>query len=115
MRKLIFFAFILMLVLTPASAARADQGVVAVVNDHAITNFDIDQRIKLLSLLGERNPARLARKDVANALINDYIKIDEARLDKIDPTTSEVNDRLTTMAKGLKTDRSGLESKLSGL
>ena len=115
MRIAVFFTFILMLALTLATEVRADQGVIAVVNDHAITNFDIDQRIKLLSLLGERNPAKLGRKEVANALINDYIKIDEARLDKIDPTPSEVDDRLKTMANGLKTDRSGLESKLSGL
>ena len=115
MRISVFSTFILMAALTLASAVRADQGVVAVVNDHAITNFDIDQRIKLLSLLGEHNPAKLGRKEIANALINDYVKIDEARLDKIDPTTDEVDDRLRSLANGLKTDRAGLESKLSGL
>ena len=115
MRKSVLFASVYILVLTLASLARADQGVIAVVNDHAITNFDIDQRIKLLGLLGERNPAKLARKEVANALINDYVKIDEARLGKIDPSISEVDDRLKSMANGLKTDRAGLESKLTSL
>ena len=102
-----------MLALGLATSARAEQGVIAIVNDHAITGFDIDQRIKLLTLLGERNPEKLGRKQVANALINDYIKIDEAKTNKMDPTPKDIDDRLKSMAQSIKTDGAGLNNKLS--
>ncbi len=113
MRMKLFLALIFPLALAVASTAHAEQGVVAVVNDHAITDVDIDQRIKLLTLLGERNPQRLARKQAANDLINDYIKIDEAKSNRMDPTTKDVDERLKSMAQSIKTDTAGLETKMS--
>jgi peptidyl-prolyl cis-trans isomerase SurA len=88
---------------------------VAVVNDHPITNFDVEQRIKLLGLLGIQDPNKLSRKAAANSLINDYVKIAEAKQAKLDPSDSEVEDRLRSMAGALKTDRPGLTTKLNGM
>jgi peptidyl-prolyl cis-trans isomerase SurA len=93
----------------------AQEAVIAIVNDHPITNFDIDQRIKLMGLLGANDPARLARKVVLNNLIDDYVKIDEAKLLKIDPTEKDLEERLDNIAKALKTDRAGLADKLTSL
>ncbi len=113
MRIKFFIPIFYLLMSGLVAPAHAEQGVIAVVNDHAITGFDIDQRIKLLTLLGDRDPARLARKLVANALINDFIKIDEAKANKMDPTAKEIDDRLKSMAQSIKTDAAGLAGKLS--
>ncbi len=107
------FGLVIALLLTCTVAAKAEQGVIAVVNDHPVTNFDVDQRIKLLQLLGERNPARLARKAAANDLINDFIKIDEAKLDHFEPAAKDIDDRLKSMAQNMKTDDVGFKSKVA--
>ena len=103
------FVFVLLIVLCqPVNAQEAS--VIATVNDHPVTSFDIDQRIKLLSILGQSGG--FDRKKIGNALIDDVVKIDEARRYKIDPTEKEIDERLGGMAKGLKTDMVGLEGKL---
>ncbi|MDE2385398.1 MAG: SurA N-terminal domain-containing protein [Alphaproteobacteria bacterium] len=102
--------FMLALAGTPGFAQEA---VVITVNDHPITGFDVDQRIKLMEFMGEKDPAKLTRKAVASALVDDYIKIDEATLAKINPTEKEIDDRLRQMAQGMKTDDAGLKSKLA--
>jgi len=93
--------------------AQAQEALIATVNDHPITAFDVDQRIKLLQFRGERNPARLGRKAVANGLIDDIVAIDEARLGHIDPTEKEVDEQMSNLAKGMQTDDAGLKGKLS--
>jgi len=107
-------AFVLAVLFAPVSAS-AQEAVVAIVNDHPVTNFDVDQRIKLLGLLGITDPARLSRKVVANNLIDDYVKIDAAKEARIEPTEKDIDERLTTMAGALKTDRAGLTAKLVAL
>jgi peptidyl-prolyl cis-trans isomerase SurA len=103
------FAFVLLFALyQPVNAQEAS--VIATVNDRPVTTFDIDQRIKLLRILGQNGD--LDRKKIGNALIDDVVKIDEARRYKIDPTEKEIDERLGGMAKGLKTDMIGLEGKL---
>ncbi len=101
--------------LLSATAASAQEAVVAIVNDHPVTNFDVEQRIKLLGLLGITDPARLTRKVVANNLIDDYVKIDAAKEAHIDPTEKDIDERINTLAGALKTDRTGLSAKLSSL
>lgn len=95
--------------------AHAQEAVIAIVNDHPVTGYDIDQRIRLLGVLGLKDPARLARKAVANNLIDDYVKIDEAKLHGIEPTEKDMEERLVGIASSLKTDRAGLPAKLSSL
>ena len=113
MRMKLFLTVVCLFATGLASAARAEQGVIAVVNDHAITGLDIDQRIKLLRVLGEQNPERLGRKQIANALINDYVKIDEAKANKMDPSAKDIDDRIKSMAQSIKTNEAGLDNKLS--
>jgi peptidyl-prolyl cis-trans isomerase SurA len=115
MNRFIFaIAFALAAVFVPLPSL-AQEAVIAIVNDHPITSFDIDQRIKLMGLLGSNDPARLARKVVLNNLIDDFVKIDEAKLLKIDPTTKDLDERLNNIAQALKTDRAGLGGKLTSL
>ena len=44
------------------SVSAADQGIVATVNDIPITSFDIDQRLRLMDILGDKREATDARK-----------------------------------------------------
>jgi peptidyl-prolyl cis-trans isomerase SurA len=88
-----------------------EAGVLAVVNDQPVTNYDIDQRLNLLQVLspGAPNPPR---KKVANDLINDVVKIAEAKRNHLDATDQEVTDRLTQISKGMKTDKARLIGRL---
>ncbi len=96
-----------------ATGAFAQEAVIVTVNDHPITGFDVEQRIKLMEFLGERNPAKLGRKAVANQIINDFIKIDEAKHQKFEPTEKDIDERMKSMAQSMKTDDAGLKSKLA--
>jgi peptidyl-prolyl cis-trans isomerase SurA len=102
----LFFTFA-----SPSFAQEA--AVIATVNDHPVTSFDVDQRIRLMKLLGENNPAKLGRVQVANSLINDVVKIDEAKRGHIEPTEKDIDQRLIQMATGMKTDQAGLKSRLA--
>jgi peptidyl-prolyl cis-trans isomerase SurA len=104
---------LLLLTLACAAPALAQEALIATVNDHPITAFDVDQRIKLLQFRGERNPAKLSRKAVANSLIDDIVTVDEAKLGHVDPTDKELDEQLGHMAEGMKTDQAGLKAKLS--
>jgi peptidyl-prolyl cis-trans isomerase SurA len=89
-----------------------EAAVIATVNDHPVTSFDVDQRIRLMKILGITQPDKLSRVHVANDLINDVVKIDEAKRGHIEPTEKDVDDRLIQMATGMKTDSAGLKAKL---
>jgi hypothetical protein len=45
-----------------SSHAAGDQGIVATVNDVPITSFDIDQRLRLLEILGNKQEGASGRK-----------------------------------------------------
>jgi peptidyl-prolyl cis-trans isomerase SurA len=89
--------------------AMADQKVLVTVNDIPITSFDIDQRISLWKLLGERGGDR---KKALNQLIDDIAKVEQAKKYKVEASDKEISERMSGLAKGLKTDEVGLEGKL---
>ena len=112
MFKLSFSTLITVLLLgfgVPAVAQVAE--VIATVNDTPVTSYDIDQRIKLLGLLGQNGG--FDRRKIGNDLINDVVKISEAKRYKIEPTEKEIDAALGGMAKGLKTDLQGLQDKFA--
>lgn len=112
----IFLCLFLCLVLSLGTrAALALEAVVATVNDHPITGFDVDQRINLLKFMGEARPEKLTRKAAFNSIVEDYIKIDEAKLNKVDPSDREIDDRIDQITKSLKTDDAGLKAKLASV
>jgi peptidyl-prolyl cis-trans isomerase SurA len=85
--------------------------VIATVNDTPVTSYDIDQRIKLLGILGQTGG--FDRRKIGNDLINDVVKISEAKRYRIEPTEKEIDAALAGMAKGLKTDLTGLQNKFA--
>jgi peptidyl-prolyl cis-trans isomerase SurA len=96
--------------LDAAPAAAASQRVVAVVDDQPITDYDVDQRIKLYEALGMRRTAD--RKAVLKELVDDAVKRTEAKRNKVDVTDKQMQESLERLSKGSGTDVKGLEAKL---
>jgi peptidyl-prolyl cis-trans isomerase SurA len=94
------------------SARAADQGVVATVNDVPITSFDIDQRLRLLEILGRKEEGNDARNKALHMMIDEVIKIAEATKYKVNPADKEIDAQMGRVAKGLQTDEAGLRAKL---
>jgi len=90
------------------SAAQSVQTIAAVVNDEIISNFDLDQRIRLvISSSGAEPSARLAnqlKSQVLTGLINERLQIQEARRLNIDVTEDEI-----TGAVGFIEEQNGME------
>ncbi|HEY7749013.1 MAG TPA: hypothetical protein VH933_10065 [Aestuariivirgaceae bacterium] len=99
----------LLVVASPALAA-VSKGVLAVVNDQPITSFDVDQRIKLTSILGSGK--KLSRKEALEILINDVLKRSETTRLKATLTDEQVDAAIDRLAKGSGTTVDGLAAKL---
>jgi peptidyl-prolyl cis-trans isomerase SurA len=107
-------AFVLALAIAGSMPARAvEQGIVATVNDYPITKYDIDQRLRLLAILGN-TPGKGAevRKQALRAMIDDVIKIETAKKYKQQATDRDIDKQVKRLATGLKTDEAGLTAKL---
>ncbi|WP_342642517.1 SurA N-terminal domain-containing protein [Rhodoligotrophos ferricapiens] len=82
------------------SEASAQQSVVVTVNDRPITNYDIDQRMRMNEIIGFRTRAagKAARKEVLEELIDEVLKVQEAKRVKITISPKEVDETLKGMA-----------------
>ncbi len=92
------------------AVSAAEQRLLAVVNDLPITSHDIDQQIRLNRLLGAANDNR---KKALNDIINQVVKINEAKRYRMEASDADVEARLADVAKNLKTTNEGLENKLN--
>lgn len=99
----------LVAVSTAATPSRA-QSVVLMVNGEPITNFDIDQRGKLDALSTHKTPSR---DQIINELIDDKVKIKEAKKYGIDPTASEVDAIFGSMGSRMRLNADGLTAVLA--
>lgn len=81
-----------------ATPARA-QTVVLMVNGEPITNFDIEQRAKLDALSTHKTPPH---DQVVNELIDEKVKIREAKKYSIDPAASEIDGMYANMASRMR-------------
>nr|WP_233026332.1 peptidylprolyl isomerase [Rhodopseudomonas boonkerdii] len=87
-----------MVVISAASPVHA-QSVAVIVNGEPITHMDIDQRMKLNALSGVKENSRQA---VIDALIDEKVKIKEAKKYSVDPGASEVDASYATMASRMR-------------
>ncbi|WP_119391367.1 SurA N-terminal domain-containing protein [Taklimakanibacter lacteus] len=95
------------------AAGESGQGVLVTVNDYPITSFDVDQRMKLNAVLGRaQGSAADQRKRALQALIDDVVKVVEAKKYKADPNDKTIDAQIEKMAKGSKTDTKGLAAQL---
>jgi peptidyl-prolyl cis-trans isomerase SurA len=118
-RKTAFARAVLLAVLVSANpmgmtlpAFAEGQGVVAVVNDQAITELDITQRIALLKIVGDVSGKPLTRKRVLQMLIDEQIKIAEAKKFRFAPTDAEITAHIERVSKGMGTSSADLEARL---
>jgi len=81
-----------------ASPSRA-QTVVVMVNGDPITSFDIEQRSKL-DFLSTHKPAD--RQDVINELIDEKLKIKEAKKFGVDPTDTDIDQSYAQMSSRMR-------------
>jgi peptidyl-prolyl cis-trans isomerase SurA len=102
------------LALAPSMGATTEnRGVVAVVDDQPITSFDVDQRIKLTSVLGSGR--KLTRKQALEILINDVLKRKETAKLKATLSEEQVDAAIERLAKGSGTTVEGLTAKLKSV
>ncbi len=102
-------AFLVSLLLLSSAVHAADRRIVATVYDQPVTSGDVDQYLALQKLLGVPN---VTRKDATEDLINQVVKIEEAKANRMQAQPKEIDARLAEIAKGLKTDKRGLDGKL---
>ena len=80
---------------SPAQA----QTVAVMVNGEPITNYDIEQRMKLVFLTTHK-PA--VRQDVINELIDEKVKIKEGKKFGVDPTSSDIDQSYAAMSSRMR-------------
>ncbi len=71
------------------------QTVVVMVNGEPITNYDIEQRTKLDALSTHKAPSR---QEVIDELIDQKVKIKEAKQFSVDPTSSDIDASFAQMS-----------------
>src|SRR5689334_22069303 len=81
-----------------AAPARA-QSVCVMVNGEPITQYDIEQRSKLNFLTTKKQPAR---EDTINELIDEKVKIKEAKKFGVDPSDSDIDQSYGQMGSRMR-------------
>ena len=87
------------------------QSIAVMVNGEPITNLDIEQRIKLNTLTGAKNPDRQA---ILNDLIDEKVKIKEAKKYGVDPGATDIEQAYGGMAQRMRLNGDQLTKVLEG-
>jgi peptidyl-prolyl cis-trans isomerase SurA len=87
------------MILTVCIAPARAQTVVVMVNGEPITDFDIEQRSKLDFLSAHK---QLPRQDVINELIDEKLKIKEAKQFSVDPSASDIDQAFAQMSSRMR-------------
>lgn len=88
------------------------QNAVVVVNGDPITNFDIDQRMKLIGMSGGGKLP--SRHDATEELINDRVKIKEGKKFGLDLSAAELEVQYATVAARMRLTHEQLDKVLEG-
>ncbi|HET9817173.1 MAG TPA: SurA N-terminal domain-containing protein [Xanthobacteraceae bacterium] len=108
-RNLLTAAVLAAGVWAPGGVARAQQ-VVVIVNGEPITALDIEQRSKLAELSTHKAPAR---QEVLDELINEKLKVREAKKFGLEISSSEVDSAFATMAGRMRLTADQLTDQLA--
>jgi peptidyl-prolyl cis-trans isomerase SurA len=87
------------LILAVYSSPLRAQTVAVMVNGEPITNYDIEQRTKLIFMTTHKAPAR---QEVINELIDEKVKIKEAKKFGVDPTSSDIEQAFAEMGTRMR-------------
>jgi peptidyl-prolyl cis-trans isomerase SurA len=96
--RLIMSAAVAMFLMGGGSQLHA-QSVAVMVNGDPITNFDIEQRSRLTTLTTHKTPPR---QEVIEDLINEKVKIKEAKRFGVDPSTSDIDGAFAQMSSRMR-------------
>src|SRR5271155_2323786 len=83
------------LILIGSGSPLRAQSVAVMVNGEPITNYDIEQRGKLIALSTHKTPER---QQVINELIDEKLKIREGKKFSIDPSANDVDQSYASMS-----------------
>jgi peptidyl-prolyl cis-trans isomerase SurA len=86
-------------VLTGGVSPLHAQSVAVMVNGEPITNYDIEQRSKLNFLTTHK---QMSRQEVINELIDEKVKIKEAKRFGVDPTSSDIDQSFAAMSQRMR-------------
>jgi peptidyl-prolyl cis-trans isomerase SurA len=87
------------------------QSVVVMVNGEPITSLDIEQRTKLILLTTHK---QTPRQEVIDELINEKVKIKEAKRFGVDPTASDIDQAYAGMSQRMRLSPEQLTKSLEG-
>ncbi len=99
------------IVATAVAPAKAATEIKVIVNDKAITTYDIDQRAKLLRLTTRRSGAA-AQKAAMEELIDETLKLQESARLRVSVSDAQVDDAFGNIARNVKLTPSRLEAAL---
>jgi peptidyl-prolyl cis-trans isomerase SurA len=108
-RKLMAATFLIFAAVIPATTAGAQQ-IVVIVNGEPITALDVDQRSKLSQLSTHKVPAR---QEVLDELINERLKLKEAKRFGLEVSASEVDTAYASMAGRMRFTADQLTQQLA--
>jgi peptidyl-prolyl cis-trans isomerase SurA len=100
---------VLALVLMAAPVPSASAQVACMVSGEPITNFDIEQRSKLIMLSTHKMPDR---QQVINELIDEKVKIREGKKFSIDPSATDVDQSYAAMSGRMRLTADQLTKQL---
>ena len=103
------FALTLTLALAAFALPAHAQSVAVMVNGEPITNYDIEQRTKLDFLSSHKQPTR---QDVINELIDQKVKIKEAKQFGVDPSSSDIDSSYSEMSARMRISADQLTKSL---
>jgi peptidyl-prolyl cis-trans isomerase SurA len=87
----------------PQTPFKAEQGIVAVVNDQIVSRYDLDQRVKLIMVTSgipdtAENRSRIAPQ-VLRSLIDELLELQEAKRLEIKVSDKEINEQIAGIAQ----------------
>jgi peptidyl-prolyl cis-trans isomerase SurA len=97
-RRLVVATLLALTAAMPATSARAQQ-IVVIVNGEPITALDIEQRSKLIQLSTHKAPTR---QEVIDELINEKLKVREAKKLGLEVSNTEVDNAYASMASRMR-------------
>ncbi|WP_428642494.1 SurA N-terminal domain-containing protein [Roseibium sp.] len=107
----VFFSLALALAAPLAGPAPASAAIKVIVNDTPITDYDISQRARLITLT-QRKSAAAAKRQAQQELVDDQVKLSEAARMGIEISQSEVDNAFNNIARNVKMTPAKLSSAL---
>lgn len=101
-----------LIAMAPLAAPARAADIVAIVNDQPITDLDLTQRIALLEVMDDVPRGGIDKKKALRQLIDQTVKIQEAKRYNMLPSDVEMKERIKRLAQSLKLTVDQLYAKL---